>query len=77
MGVHNGAAMVIGRRSYKFKEKVPKLFRDKLVKNIETFNKENEWSRWSIINERLSNLERQVKKPEFWIENRKTLISML
>ena len=77
MDVHNGAALVIGRRSYKYKEKVPKLLKDKLVDNIETFNNKNEWSRWSYINERLINLERQVKNPGFWIENRRTILGML
>ena len=77
MDVHNGAAMVIARRSYNFKEKVPKLLKDKLVENIDSFNQKNEWSRWSFINERLLNIERQVRKPGFWIDSRKKLLSML
>jgi IS605 OrfB family transposase len=77
MDVHNGAAMVIARRSYNFKEKVPKLLKDKLVENIHPFNQKNEWSRWSFINKRLLNIERQVKKPGFWIDSRKKLLSIL
>jgi IS605 OrfB family transposase len=77
LDVHNGAAMVIARRSFKYKEKVPKLLKDKLVENIETFRSKNEWGRWSYINERLLNLERQVKNPGFWIVNRKELLGML
>lgn len=48
--VHNGAAMVIGRRSYGFKEKVPKVLKDRLISNKEEFIKQNEWKRWAIIN---------------------------
>jgi IS605 OrfB family transposase len=77
MDVHNGAAMVIARRSYKYKEKVSKLLKNRLIENIETFNSKNEWARWSFINEKLVNLERQVKKTGFWIENRKELLGVL
>lgn len=42
MAVHNGAAMVIARRSYKFKERVPKMLRDKLLDNIELFEKKEQ-----------------------------------
>lgn len=76
MDVHNGAAMVIARRAFNFKEKVTKLLKDKLVEDIETFNRRNEWSRWSYINERLLNIERQVKTPGFYIEHRKELIGI-
>ena len=74
MDVHNGAAMVIGRRSYKLKEKVPKLLKNKLIDNIEEFNKKNEWSKWSIIN---NTIKRKVgEKPGSWIKNRKQTLGL-
>ncbi len=36
LDVHNGAALVIARRSYGLKENVPKLLRDKLIFKEET-----------------------------------------
>lgn len=56
MVVHNGASMVIARRSYKFKERVPKILKDKLVKDLDKFNKKNEWSKW---NELIKTLKRR------------------
>lgn len=50
MEVHNGAAMIIGRRSYEFKEKIPKILKDKLITDIDKINKKNEWARWSEVN---------------------------
>lgn len=50
VNVHNGAAMVIARRSYGFKEKVPKLLKDKLILNRNSFDKYNEWRKWTILN---------------------------
>ncbi|HKM02212.1 MAG TPA: IS200/IS605 family accessory protein TnpB-related protein [Sedimentibacter sp.] len=67
MDVHNGAAMVIGRRSYRLKEKVPKLLKNKLIDNIEEFNKKNEWSKWSIINNIIKG--KVGEKPGLWIKN--------
>ena len=76
MEVHNGAAMVIGRRSYEFKEKIPKLLKDKLIKDkdIDKFNKKNEWARWSEINKII---KREVgEKPGLWIEQRKNILGI-
>ncbi|MDD4686417.1 MAG: IS200/IS605 family accessory protein TnpB-related protein [Clostridia bacterium] len=74
MDVHNGAAMVIGRRSYRLKEKVPKLLKNKLIDNIEEFNKKNEWSKWSKIN---NIIKRKVgEKPDSWIKNRKQTLGL-
>ena len=72
LGVHNGAAMVIARRSYGFSEKVPKLLKDKLIGEDDHFNKENEWKKWSIINK---NIEmRGGKTPGLWLRNRKNIL---
>ena len=72
LDVHNGAAMVIGRRSYGFKEKVPKLLKEVLVKNLNEFNKKNEWSRWNEISR---NIKGKVgENPGLWLTHRKKLL---
>ncbi len=74
MVVHNGAGMVIARRSYNLKEKVPKLIKDKLIDEIETFNKKNEWSRWNYINKQILRIRKEVKNPDLWLVNRKQIL---
>jgi IS605 OrfB family transposase len=74
MSVHNGAAMVIARRSFKLKEKVPKLLKDKLIKDIDGFNRKNEWSRWAVINKIIN--EKGVKSPGLWLGNRKQILGL-
>lgn len=75
MDVHNGAAMVVARRSYKLKEKVPKILKSKLIHNKEEFNKKNEWSKWAIIN---NIIKRKVgEKPDLWIKNRKQTLGLV
>ena len=74
MDVHNGAAMVIGRRSYRLREKVPTLLRNKLINNIEEFNIQNEWSKWSIINNIIKG--KVGEKPGLWIKNRKQTLGI-
>lgn len=49
MAVHNGASMVIAR-SYKFKEKIPKILKEKMGNDLEKFDKKSEWSKWNEIN---------------------------
>ena len=74
MVVHNGAAMVIARRSYKYKEKVPKVLKDKLIEVKIMFNKKNEWSKWNYINKII---KRKVgENPDFWLENRKRILGL-
>jgi IS605 OrfB family transposase len=74
MDVHNGAAMVIARRSYKFKEKIPRILKDKLVDDIELFNQKNEWSKWNYINKII---KRKVgENPDSWIVNRKQILGI-
>ncbi len=75
MVVHNGAAMVIARRSYKFKEKIPKILKDKLVIDLDKFNKKNEWSKWNEINK---NIKGKVgENPDLWLVNRKKILGLV
>ena len=74
IAVHNGAAMVIARRSYGFKEKVPKVLKDIFVKEKHVFDKQNEWKRWMIINENIK--KKEVNKPDLWIVNRKEILGL-
>ena len=75
MVVHNGAGMVIARRSYKFKEKVSKILKDKLVENINKFNNKNEWSKWNEINKII---KRKVgESPDLWLVNRKKILRIV
>ncbi|MCT8977970.1 IS200/IS605 family accessory protein TnpB-related protein [Clostridium sp. CX1] len=74
MEVHNGAAMVIARRSYKFKERIPRILKDKLIDNIGLFNQKNEWSKWNYINKII---KRKVgENPDSWIVNRKQILGI-
>ncbi|MCT8975203.1 IS200/IS605 family accessory protein TnpB-related protein [Clostridium sp. CX1] len=74
MEVHNGAAMVIARRSYKFKERIPKLLKNKFIDDIKLFNQKNEWSKWSHIDKII---KRKVgEKPDFWIVKRKQILGI-
>jgi len=67
--------MVIARRSYKLKEKVPKILKDRLVINSDKFNKKNEWSRWNEINK---NIKRKVgENPGLWLVNRKKILGIV
>lgn len=74
MVVHNGAGMVIARRSYGFKEKVPNILIDKFGLDKEKFSKYNEWKKWTIINK---NIKRKVgENPDLWLINRKKLLGI-
>ena len=74
MVVHNGAGMVIARRSYGFKERVPKILVDKFIDDIEEFNTYNEWKKWTVINK---NIKGKVGvKPDLWLINRKKLLGI-
>lgn len=72
--IHNGAAMVIGRRSYGFKERVPKILKDRLISNKEEFLKQNEWKRWAIIKNIIE--MKGGKTPGLWIKNRETILGI-
>lgn len=75
MNAHNGAAMVIARRSYKFKEKVPKLLKDKLILDKNEFNKKNEWAQWSEINKIIK--EKTNENPNLWLKMRKQILGLV
>jgi len=79
LDVHNGAALVIARRSYGLKETVPKLLRDKLVpkKTLTIFNQRNEWGQWSEISKQVDRLfkkRKEVNTPGLWLVRRKELL---
>lgn len=75
MVVHNGAGMVIARRSYNLKEKVSKILKDKLITDLDKFNKKNEWSKWNEINK---NIKRKVgENPDLWLVNRKKILGIV
>ena len=74
LSVHNGAAMVIARRSYNYKEKIPKLLVDKLISCKTDFNKQNEWKKWSFINKIIE--KKGVKTPSLWLENRGSILGI-
>lgn len=74
MEVHNGAAMVIGRRSYKLKEKVPKILKNKFISDIDKFNKKNEWGKWAEVSKII---KRKVgENPGLWIKQRKDILGI-
>jgi IS605 OrfB family transposase len=86
MDVHNGAAMVIARRSYGYKEKVPKLYRNifkplPIIKKeeliYENINYSNEWSNWSNVSKRMKLILQKDCYPRFFIENRKDIKDMI
>jgi IS605 OrfB family transposase len=86
MDVHNGAAMVIARRSYGFKEKVPKLYSNlfkplPIIKNgkliYENINYSNEWSNWSNVSKRMKLILQKDCYPRFFIENHKNIKDMI
>jgi IS605 OrfB family transposase len=78
MVVHNGAAMTIARRSYKFKERVPQILIDKYVneKYKDKFSYYHEWKKWSMIDKNIKKKD-EVKRPDFWIVNRKKLLGIV
>lgn len=78
MVVHNGAAMVIARRSYKFKESIPQILIDKYVdeKYKDKLNYYHQWKKWSIIDKNIKK-KVEVKRADFWIANRKKLLGLV
>lgn len=81
LAVHNGAALVIARRSYDYEEAVPKLLFDKLVpKNkLTTFKKMNAWGQWSEMSKHVTKLfkkRKEVNTPGLWLVRRKELLGI-
>lgn len=79
LDVHNGAALVIARRSYGFTEAVPKLLRHKLIKKPKVFSQTNEWSQWGEISKQVNTLfkkRKEVNTPGLWLVRRKILLGI-
>jgi IS605 OrfB family transposase len=74
LDIHNGAAMVIARRSYGFKERVPIILKDRLIEDKENFNKQREWGKWNIINRIIE--MKGGKNPGLWLLSRKTILGL-
>lgn len=76
LDVHNGAALVIARRAFGFKEKVPKVLKNKLLKisELEKFNKQTNWKQWSIINKKIK--KKGGGYPGLWLKNRKLFLNI-
>jgi IS605 OrfB family transposase len=74
LNAHESAALVIGRRAFDTSEKVPKILKDKLLKEEEKilFNKSNNWKQWSIISKRIK--MKGGETPGFWQRNRKNIL---
>lgn len=78
MAVHNGAAMVIARRSYGFKESVPATLKEQVTtgKQQENFDLYGDWKKWSTVNKNLITLRKEVKNPDYWLAHRKELLGL-
>src|SRR5699024_795898 len=76
LNVHESAAIVIGRRVLNKNEKVPKILKDKLLKEEEkvTFSKANNWKQWSIISEKIKN--KGGETPGLWQRKRKNILDI-
>ncbi|MZP31166.1 IS200/IS605 family element transposase accessory protein TnpB [Heliobacterium undosum] len=77
LDVHHGAALVIARRAYGMREKVPKLL---LERFLPTFKKTTEWKRWSLIHQRIEKESKLITKgsatPEFWRSHRREILGL-
>ncbi|ABZ83387.1 transposase, is605 family, orfb, putative [Heliomicrobium modesticaldum Ice1] len=77
LDVHHGAALVIARRAYGMKEKVPRLLREKL---LPTKSPSTEWKRWAMIHQRSEKEAKIITKgsvtPEFWRSHRKEILGL-
>jgi IS605 OrfB family transposase len=74
LGVHNGAAMVIARRSYGLNERVPAILRDKLISDKEEFNKQSGWGKWNIISKIIE--MKGGKNPGLWLTSRRVILGL-
>lgn len=64
--VHQSAALVIGRRGYGYREKLPQAVRDILPEGIKEKNKHH-WSQWNEANKTINELRRVGEKPAFLV----------
>jgi len=70
--IHNAAAMVVARRAYGYKERVPQILKDKLIPYKTSFEKKTEWGQWAIIH----NILKKKGGTGFWIQNRKQILGL-
>lgn len=77
LNAHESAALVIGRRAIKSRERVPKLLKDKLLTEKERteFDNENNWRQWSIIARKIKG--KGGEKPGLWQRNRKSILGIV
>jgi IS605 OrfB family transposase len=83
LNIHNAAALVIGRRAYGIREKIPKAIRNRFLYNIDSeksFNKKNEWGQWGEISGKIkAELNKNYKnsrKGKGFVVNRKKLLGI-
>jgi hypothetical protein len=57
-----------------FNEKVPKLLKDKLLKDneLEKWSKQTNWKQWSIINKKIKS--KGGENPGLWLKHRKKFL---
>ena len=76
LDVHNGAAMVIARRAYGYRERIPKLLEDKLITSLPVLNRKSEWGKWSVIHKEIQKRTKKEGGTGFWQRDRKNLLSV-
>lgn len=87
MDIHNGAGMVIARRAYGYKEKVPKYLVKRCVResDLDKFYKKSEYARYGQIDavikkvvEKNVNIDNKIKnKPNGYIQYRKQFLNLV
>ena len=73
LNIHNAAAMVIARRAYGYKEKAPRILKDKFIRDKASFKNKTEWGQWATI----SNILKKKGGAGFWVQNRKKELGLI
>ena len=83
LNIHNAAALVIGRRAYDIREKIPKAIRNRFLHKIDSeksFNQKNEWGQWGEMSGKIkAELKKNYKnsrKGKGFVANRKELLGI-
>ena len=63
---HQAAAMVIARRAYNFKERLPKAVRNILPKKVKESNKHH-WSKWYVANKTILKIRKEGASLDFLV----------
>lgn len=76
LSIHQAAAMVIGRRALRYREKVPGILVDRLdtQSKEKVQNAKNEWLKWLVINNYYK--KKAGENPGYWQSNRKTVLGL-